>query len=325
MRSQNVIVEPRGPAACPHCGGPVAQDEDVLDTWFSSLALADLHARLAERERRRPAHLLSDRRPRHRARDPLLLGRADDHGRATRSWATRRSTACTCTAPCATRRHARCPSRSATASTRSTSWSSTAPTRCATRSSPAWGSAPTSSSIRRSRELVRARREFRDEALEHRPLHPHQSRRAHPSPRRLLPGRRSAARSCRWPIAGSSPGATRRCVRPPRPTSGSGSTRPPRRCTASSGATSPTGTSSRSSPALRRSAGRRRRPRGRDPDLRRRRSAAPSGHAVRHRSPLERPSRPRGGVFHLGGPLAPAGRAQRSTRMPCATSDWCRN
>jgi valyl-tRNA synthetase len=32
----NVIVAREDPASCPHCGGPVRQDEDVLDTWFSS-------------------------------------------------------------------------------------------------------------------------------------------------------------------------------------------------------------------------------------------------------------------------------------------------
>src|SRR3954463_4384436 len=33
---QNVIVAREDPTSCPHCGGPVTQDEDVLDTWFSS-------------------------------------------------------------------------------------------------------------------------------------------------------------------------------------------------------------------------------------------------------------------------------------------------
>jgi valyl-tRNA synthetase len=33
---QNVIVSREDPDRCPHCGGPVTQDEDVLDTWFSS-------------------------------------------------------------------------------------------------------------------------------------------------------------------------------------------------------------------------------------------------------------------------------------------------
>jgi valyl-tRNA synthetase len=33
---QNVIVSRDDVSACPHCDGPVRQDEDVLDTWFSS-------------------------------------------------------------------------------------------------------------------------------------------------------------------------------------------------------------------------------------------------------------------------------------------------
>jgi valyl-tRNA synthetase len=32
----DVIVSREDPTECPHCGGPVVQDEDVLDTWFSS-------------------------------------------------------------------------------------------------------------------------------------------------------------------------------------------------------------------------------------------------------------------------------------------------
>ncbi len=30
------VVAREDPAVCPHCGGPLRQDEDVLDTWFSS-------------------------------------------------------------------------------------------------------------------------------------------------------------------------------------------------------------------------------------------------------------------------------------------------
>ncbi|NLG38300.1 MAG: valine--tRNA ligase, partial [Clostridiales bacterium] len=33
---ENVVVAREAPAACPRCGGAVSQDEDVLDTWFSS-------------------------------------------------------------------------------------------------------------------------------------------------------------------------------------------------------------------------------------------------------------------------------------------------
>ncbi len=31
-----IIVARETPGKCPHCGGPITQDEDVLDTWFSS-------------------------------------------------------------------------------------------------------------------------------------------------------------------------------------------------------------------------------------------------------------------------------------------------
>ena len=33
---QNIIVSRDDVSSCPYCGGPVRQDEDVLDTWFSS-------------------------------------------------------------------------------------------------------------------------------------------------------------------------------------------------------------------------------------------------------------------------------------------------
>jgi valyl-tRNA synthetase len=33
---QDIIVSREDVTECPHCGGPVRQDEDVLDTWFSS-------------------------------------------------------------------------------------------------------------------------------------------------------------------------------------------------------------------------------------------------------------------------------------------------
>ena len=32
----HMVVAKEAPAACPHCGAPMVQDEDVLDTWFSS-------------------------------------------------------------------------------------------------------------------------------------------------------------------------------------------------------------------------------------------------------------------------------------------------
>ena len=57
------------------------QDEDVLDTWFSSGAVAVLDARLAAEDAGAEA-VLPDLHPRHRARHHLLLGRADDDARA---------------------------------------------------------------------------------------------------------------------------------------------------------------------------------------------------------------------------------------------------
>ena len=71
-------------AATKHYGKDVAlrQDEDVLDTWFSSGALAVLDARLAG-EDGGAEEILSDVHARHRARHHLLLGRAhDDDGHA---------------------------------------------------------------------------------------------------------------------------------------------------------------------------------------------------------------------------------------------------
>ena len=134
--------------ACPHCGGTVRQDEDVLDTWFSSW-LWPFSTLGWPDETRRPQRVLPDRHARHGAGDPVLLGRADGHGRATPSWASRRSTRSTCTARCATRNHVEdvqvARQRHRPARRRG---SCTAPTRCARRWSPGWGWAPTSCSIR---------------------------------------------------------------------------------------------------------------------------------------------------------------------------------
>ena len=130
-----------GRSACAHrprraarrAAAPVRQDEDVLDTWFSSWLWPFSTLGWPDEARRTSKAFYPGARARHRAGDPVLLGRADDHGRAASSWARSRSTPCTCTAPCATPSIARCPSRSATASTRSRWSSATAPTRCATR------------------------------------------------------------------------------------------------------------------------------------------------------------------------------------------------
>ncbi len=73
------------PDRCPHCGSTnLRQDEDVLDTWFSSwlwpFSVHDWPAAGTARQRRRPPVLLSHRHARHRPRHHLLLGRAHDHG-----------------------------------------------------------------------------------------------------------------------------------------------------------------------------------------------------------------------------------------------------
>ena len=65
---------------CPDCGGAVRQDEDVLDTWFSSQLVPVLQPRLARRDPR-PRAVLSRPHPGDRAGDPVLLGRAHGHGR----------------------------------------------------------------------------------------------------------------------------------------------------------------------------------------------------------------------------------------------------
>ncbi len=60
------------------------QDQDVLDTWFSTRPLAVLDARLAGRNARARAVLRRARqRPRDGLRHPLLLGRPDDDVRAS--------------------------------------------------------------------------------------------------------------------------------------------------------------------------------------------------------------------------------------------------
>ena len=55
-----------------------SQDNDVLDTWFSSGAVAFFHARLAGRHAGL-ARLLSHQPADQRLRHPFFLGRADDH------------------------------------------------------------------------------------------------------------------------------------------------------------------------------------------------------------------------------------------------------
>ena len=70
--------------ACPGCGGAVRQDEDVLDTWFSSwlwpFSTLGWPEQTADLKR-----VLPRRRPGHRPGDPLLLGGPHGHGRAASS------------------------------------------------------------------------------------------------------------------------------------------------------------------------------------------------------------------------------------------------
>ena len=67
------------------------RDPDVLDTWFSSGAVAVRDARLARRDAR-AARLLPDRRALDGARHPLPVGRADGDVGPASSPATSRST-----------------------------------------------------------------------------------------------------------------------------------------------------------------------------------------------------------------------------------------
>ena len=71
----------RRPERCGACDGELRQDEDVLDTWFSSalwpFATLGWPDDTPELRAFYPTEL-----PHHRAGDPLPLGRADDHDRA---------------------------------------------------------------------------------------------------------------------------------------------------------------------------------------------------------------------------------------------------
>ena len=106
------------------------RDPDVLDTWFSSAAVAVRDARLARRHAR-AARLLPDRRPLDGARHPLPVGRphGDDGPRVHRRGALPRRLL-----PLGHPRAGRPPDEQVAghrASTRSTRSTGTAPTRCA--------------------------------------------------------------------------------------------------------------------------------------------------------------------------------------------------
>ena len=204
--------------ACPGCGGAGAPGRGRARHLVLLLAGAVLQPRLARARPPTSPRYYPGPHPGHRARDPLLLGRADDHGRAASSWARCRSPGCTSTAPCATPSTARCPSRSATGSIRSR-W-------CERYGADALRytlvSGMSVGHRRHPRSRTTSRRSFapgpqlRQQAVERGPLHPLQPRRPGPAARRAARRTSCGARSSPWPTAGSSRAATRPCARPPR-------------------------------------------------------------------------------------------------------------
>ena len=95
------------------------RDPDVLDTWFSSGAVAVRDARLARRHAG-AARVLPDRRALDRPRHPLPLGRAHGHARPRVHRRACRSPTSTTTRRSSPPTAGGCPSRSARGSTRST-------------------------------------------------------------------------------------------------------------------------------------------------------------------------------------------------------------
>jgi hypothetical protein len=95
------------------------QDEDVLDTWFSSALWT--FSTLGWPDKTEELALPPDRRAGHRLRHHLLLGRPDDHDdHALHGWPGAVQATVYVTAWCATKKARRCPSPRATCSTRST-------------------------------------------------------------------------------------------------------------------------------------------------------------------------------------------------------------
>ena len=75
---EETYVAESAPDRCGACDGELRQETDVLDTWFSSQLWPFAVAGLARRHSGAAA-LLPDRFPDDRTRDPLSLGRPDDH------------------------------------------------------------------------------------------------------------------------------------------------------------------------------------------------------------------------------------------------------
>ncbi len=165
----------------------------------------------------------------------------------------------------------------------------------------------------RSRGLVRRGPELRQQAVERRALHPVEPRRRAPAARGR-PERRAARRAdARRPL-------DHRALRAHRPRGHRRLREVPAQRGGRRGLSLPLERPGRlvhradQAPALWRRARRRRRPRGRGPDVRRGAPPAPSGHAVRHRGALAPRARPAGGGVDLGGAVAPPRRAGRGRR-----------
>ena len=129
-RLRGDLSSPRTPPErCGACGGELRQDEDVLDTWFSSALWPFATLGWPERDPR-AARLLPDRRAGHGARHHLPLGRADgDDGARVHRRRPVRATSTSLGDPGAATGGG-CRRASAPGSTRSTRSTSTAPTRC---------------------------------------------------------------------------------------------------------------------------------------------------------------------------------------------------
>ena len=115
---------------CPGCGGPVRQDEDVLDTWFSSwlvpFSSLGWPARTRDLVEFYPGHTMVS------APEILFFWVARISCPGSTSWGRFPTPTSISTARCETPSTGRCPSRWATASIRWKWLSATEPTHCAT-------------------------------------------------------------------------------------------------------------------------------------------------------------------------------------------------
>ena len=192
----------------------------MLDTWFSSLALADLDARLAEREVAPTSRAFYPTDVLVTAPEILFfwvarmimsgyefMGDAPFHTRVPARHRARH--AGPQDVQVARQRHRSARRRA----------SSTAPTRCARRSSPGMGlGADVILDPDRPREVVRDGPQLRDEALEHRPLPARQRRRRPGAPDSTSSTARPLARADAW-ILDRLDVAIRECDRAHRPAS----------------------------------------------------------------------------------------------------------